>query len=135
MRDVLNGQITRRDKSLTGFSICCQRNSICLRLDMFAPQTRDLSHIELARSDNISTLNEVKAYRVNEVDISTERKNRARIEGFISFYPCSFLPALLSGIGVVSVGFSAGSIGKPSEHVFCFKRFVIYPFIFFNLFA
>ena len=91
MRDVLNGQITHRDKSLTGFSICCQRNSICLRLDMFAPQTRDLSHIELARSDNISSLNEVKAYRVNEVDISTERKNRARIEGFISFYPCSFL--------------------------------------------
>jgi len=90
MRDVLNG-LTHRDKSLTGFSICCQRNSICLRLDMFAPQTRDLSHIELARSDNISSLNEVKAYRVNEVDISTERKNRARIEGFISFYPCSFL--------------------------------------------
>ena len=55
MRDVLNGQITHRDKSLVGFSICCQRNSICLRLDMFAAQTRDLSHIELARSDNISS--------------------------------------------------------------------------------
>ena len=90
MRDVLNGQITHRDKSLAGFSICYYRNSICLRLDMFASQTRDLSHIELARSDNISSLNEVKAYRVNEVDISTERKNRARIEGIISFYPCSF---------------------------------------------
>ena len=50
-------------------------------LDMFAPQTRDLSHIELAQSDNISSLNEVKAYQVNEVDISSERKNRARIEG------------------------------------------------------
>ena len=40
MRDVLNGQITHRDKSLTGFSIYCQwqlcaiGNSICLRLDM-----------------------------------------------------------------------------------------------------
>ena len=70
---------------------------MCLRLDMFAPQTRDLSHIELARSDNISSLNEVKAYRVNEVDISTERKNRARTEGFISFYPCSFLRDVLNG--------------------------------------
>ena len=42
-RDVLNGQITHRDKSLAGFSICCLSNSICLRLDMFASQTRDLS--------------------------------------------------------------------------------------------
>ena len=41
---------------------------------MFALQTRDLSHIELARSDNISSLSAVKAYRVNEVDISTEEK-------------------------------------------------------------
>ena len=74
MRDVPNGQITHRDKSLTGFSICCRRNSICLRLDMFATQTRDLSHIELERSNNISSLSAAKAYRVNEVDISTEEK-------------------------------------------------------------
>ena len=48
---------------------------------MFAAQTRDLSHIELERSDNISSLSIAKAYRVNEVDISTERKTRARIRG------------------------------------------------------
>ena len=52
---------------------------------MFAMQTRDLSHIELERSDNISSLNAVKAYRVNEVDISTEEKTRARIEGLFPF--------------------------------------------------
>ncbi|MBR3714780.1 MAG: hypothetical protein IKM18_02605, partial [Clostridia bacterium] len=67
------------------------RRSICAdALDMFALQTRDLSHIELARSDNISSLSAAKAYRVNEVDISTEEKTRARIEGFVSFYSCSF---------------------------------------------
>ena len=65
---------------------------------MFASQTRDLSHIELARSDNISSLSAVKAYRVNEVDISTEEKTRARIEGFISFYSCSF--CLYKGLGL-----------------------------------
>ena len=34
---------------------------------------------------NISSLSAAKAYRVNEVDISTERKTRARIEGFFPF--------------------------------------------------
>ena len=43
---------------------------------MFALQTRDLSHIELARSDNIWSLNAVRAYRVNKVDISTEKEKR-----------------------------------------------------------
>jgi len=52
---------------------------------MFASQTRDLSHIELAQNDNISSLSAVKAYRVNEVDISTKEKTRARIEGFFPF--------------------------------------------------
>ena len=62
---------TRRDKSLVGFSIYCRwqicsiGNSICLRLDMllhsspkarYVKSERDLSHIELARSDNISSL-------------------------------------------------------------------------------
>ena len=32
---------------------------------------RDLSHIELARSDNISSVHEVSAYRVGDADIST----------------------------------------------------------------
>ena len=52
---------------------------------MFASQTRDLSHIELARSDNISSLSAVKAYRVNVVVISTEEKTRARIEVLFPF--------------------------------------------------
>ena len=41
-------------------------------LDMFASQTRDLYHIELPRSGNISSLSEAKAYRVNGVNISTK---------------------------------------------------------------
>ena len=52
---------------------------------MFASQTRDLSHIELERSDNISSSSKARTYRVNEVDISAEEKIRARIEGFSPF--------------------------------------------------
>ena len=52
---------------------------------MFATQTRDLSHIELTRSDNISSSSKARTYRVNEVDISTEEKTRARIEEFSPF--------------------------------------------------
>ena len=48
---------------------------------MFASQTRDLSHIELARSDNISSSSKARTYRVGEAHISTERKTRARIRG------------------------------------------------------
>ena len=45
---------------------------------MFATPTRDLSHIELARSDNISSLRTAKAYRVGEVDISTKKESKNR---------------------------------------------------------
>ena len=48
---------------------------------MFASQTRDLSHIELERSDNISSSSKARTYRVGEVDISTEEKMRARVQG------------------------------------------------------
>ena len=41
---------------------------------MFAMQTRDLFHIELMRSNNISSFIVEKAYRINEVDISTKEK-------------------------------------------------------------
>ena len=79
---------THRDKSLAGFSICCLRNSICLQLDMFATQTRDLSHIELVRSGNISSSSKARTYRVNGVDIST--KNKSKNRRIFSFYSCSF---------------------------------------------
>ena len=55
---------------------------------MFATQTRDLSHIELTCNGNISSLSVAKAYRVNGVDISTE-KTRARVQGEKSLYSCS----------------------------------------------
>ena len=76
-----------------GFSICFYRNSICLRLDMllhcspkarYVKSERDLSHIELTRSGNISSSSKARTYRVNEVDISTEQK-RAGIEGISPF--------------------------------------------------
>ncbi len=93
---------THRDKSLAGFSICCLRNSICAdALDMllnFSPKSRyvkskrDLSHIELMRSGNISSSSKARTYRVNAVDISTE-KTRARIEGLypyvLALYACT----------------------------------------------
>jgi len=65
---------------------------------MFASQTRDLSHIELAQSDNISSLSVAKAYRVNRVDISTKEKTRARIEGFFPFTLA--LSACYKGLGL-----------------------------------
>ena len=48
---------------------------------MFALQTRNLSHIELARSVNISSLSKARTYRVGKAHISTEEKTRARIQG------------------------------------------------------
>lgn len=49
----------------------------------------DLSHIELPHSGNISSLNAVKAYRVNEVGIST--KNKSKNKRFSSFYSRFFV--------------------------------------------
>ena len=68
-----------------------------LRLDMllhYSPQARyvksakDLSHIELERSDNISGLSKARIYRVGEVDISTEEKQEQEYKVF-SLYSCS----------------------------------------------
>ena len=89
---------TRRDKSLAGFSICADA------LNMFASQTRNLSHIEPAQSGNISSLSEAKAYRVNRVDISTEGKTRARIEGLFPFTLA--LLCLLVGLGYCPTAFA-----------------------------
>ena len=47
----------------------------------YVKSERDLSHIELARSDNISSSSKARTYRVGEAHISTERKTRARIRG------------------------------------------------------
>ena len=70
---------------------------------MFATQTRDLSHIELARSDNISSSSKARTYRVNEVDISTKEKTRARIEGFSPFTLA--LSACNMGLGLAHKSF------------------------------
>ena len=69
------------------------QNSICAdALDMllhFSPKAscvkseRDLSHIELERSDNISSLNAVKAYRVGEAHISTEEQTEQEYKDFL----------------------------------------------------
>ena len=68
---------THRDKSLAGFSIY----ACGVRYVLTHSISRDLSHIELAQSDNISSLSVAKAYRVNEVDISTKEKTRANTQG------------------------------------------------------
>ena len=76
----------------------------------YVKSKRDLSHIELTRSDNISSSSKARTYRVDEVDISTERKIRARIEGF--------LPLLLlfsAGLGVPRI-----EVGAFGVHVFGF---------------
>ena len=65
-----------------------------LLLDMllhYSPQARyvksarDLSHIELTRSGNISSSSKARTYRVGEAYISTKEKTRAGIEGFSPF--------------------------------------------------
>jgi hypothetical protein len=70
---------------------------------MFATQTRDLSHIELERSDNISSSSKARTYRVNGVDISTKEKTRARIEGFSPFTLA--LSACNMGLGLAHFAF------------------------------
>ena len=68
---------------------------------MFASQTRDLSHIELAQRDNISSSSKARTYRVNQVDISTD-EIRARIEGFSPFTLALFL---YKGLGLSNLRF------------------------------
>ena len=57
---------------------------------MFAAQTRDLSHIELPRSGNISSSSKARTYRVNEVDISTEEKQEQEYKEKILIFLLSF---------------------------------------------
>ncbi|MBQ8771962.1 MAG: hypothetical protein IJZ28_02060, partial [Clostridia bacterium] len=78
---------THRDKSLAGFSIyaCGVRyvltHSICLlrKRGIYLISIRGFAKY-ISQNAKISSLSAVKAYRVNEVDISTEEKIRARIE-------------------------------------------------------
>ena len=134
---------THRDKSLMGFSICYCRNSICLRLDMllhYSPQARyvksarDLSHIELERSDNISSSSKARTYRVNGVDISTEEKREQEYKEKILIFLLSF--CLYMGLGLAHFAFdrtnamlALSGIFKFStkdithqDGVFCLKR-------------
>ena len=70
---------------------------------MFATQTRDLSHIELERSDNISSSSKARTYRVNEIDISTKRKNKSKNRRIFSSYSCSFCRYM--GLGLAHSAF------------------------------
>ena len=62
-------------------------------LDMFATQTRDLSHIEWTRSGNISSSSIARTYRVSKADISTEEKQEQEQKDFLLlfllFYVCN----------------------------------------------
>ena len=48
---------------------------------IYVKSERDLSHIELEQSDNISSSSKARTYRVGKADISTEEKMRARAQG------------------------------------------------------
>ena len=65
---------------------------------MFATQTRDLSHIELERSDNLSSSSKARTYRVNGVDISTEEKREQEYKEKILIFLLSF--CLYMGLGL-----------------------------------
>ena len=53
------------------------RNSISLRLEMFASQTMDLSHIELLRSDNISSSRSVaKREHIESTQLTYRQKKK-----------------------------------------------------------
>jgi len=82
---------------------------------MFASQTRDLPHIELARSDNISNLNAVKAYRVGEAHISTEEKNKSKNGRFYPFILALF--CLYRGLGL------AHKVSDRTNAMLAFSRF------------
>ena len=52
---------------------------------------------------NISSSSTARTYRVNEVDISTERKNKSKNRRFFSFYSCSF--CRYKGLGLAHSAF------------------------------
>ena len=70
---------------------------------MFATQTRDLSHIELTRSDNISSSSQARTYRVGEAPHIDRRKNKSKNRRILSFYSCSF--CLYKGLSLAHAAF------------------------------
>ena len=52
---------------------------------------------------NISSSSTARTYRVNEVDISTERKNKSKNRRIFSFYSCSF--CRYKGLGLAHSAF------------------------------
>ena len=64
---------------------------------------RDLSHIELTRSGNISSLSVAIAYRVNKVDISTEEKREQEYKEKLLIFLLFF--CLYRGLGLAHNAF------------------------------
>ena len=51
----------------------------------YVKSEKDLSHIELAHSGNISSSSIARTYRVNGVDISTEEKQEQEYKDFVPY--------------------------------------------------
>jgi hypothetical protein len=77
---------------------------------MFASQTRDLSHIELTRSGNISSSSEARIYRVGKAHISTNKiKNKSKNR---SLFPFTLALFLVSDTITLDLDFSWLSVKK-----------------------
>ena len=69
----------------------------------YVKSARDLSHIELTRSGNISSLSVAKAYRVHKVDISTEEKREQEYKEKLLIFLLFF--CLYRGLGLSHYAF------------------------------
>ena len=67
----------------------------------YVKSARDLSHIELTRSGNISSLSVAKVYRVNEVDISTEEKREQEYTEKVLIFLLSFCFYMGLGLAIM----------------------------------
>ena len=69
----------------------------------YVKSERDLSHIELERSDNISSSSKARTYRVGEVDISTEEKKEQEYKEKLLIFLLFF--CLYRGLGLAHNAF------------------------------
>ena len=103
----------------------------------YVKSKRDLSHIELTRSGNISSSSKARTYRVGEAHISTKEKNKSKNRRIFSFYSCSF--CLYKVLGLAHFAFVRTNAMLALSRVLKFSAKTLpigcVPFFFFPLFV
>ena len=86
---------------------------------IYVKSDRDLSHIELERSDNISSSSKARTYRVGGVDISTEEKREQEYKEKILIFLLSF--CLYMGLGLAHYAFDQSNAMLAVSGIFKFS--------------